>query len=310
MQHPPAGVRRAPLGVRGAPSGPRTDLSGADTAAMAHNLYVKVVGANDPDSKSRLITLEILKYVSSRIAMFRRMGIVVQVKKVRPVDLQNAKLLAAMKGRGITRLPALTTLNNVYLGYKEISDVYERNIREFNAMKGREEKAVVGAAPDADDDQYDLQAFYKDEMSFERADEDAQETGIGESDDMMDSYRTMMERREQSESGRRKPGRPAAAAGAPAGQGRSAPPPAGAARARPDNIAAPPPARRPAPSDPDDAEIMETIDRLARDIDEGTRTRAFSASGGDSLDDDGGSDIQDELMERAYYSNTVASDLM
>ncbi len=54
-------------------------------------------------------------------------------------------------------------------------------------------------------------------------------------------------------------------------------------------------------------EINDTIDRLARDIDDDTRARAFSSGGGDSLDDDGGADVQDDLMERAYWQNMAES---
>jgi hypothetical protein len=49
-----------------------------------------------------------------------------------------------------------------------------------------------------------------------------------------------------------------------------------------------------------------TIDRLSRDIDDGMRSRAFTG-GGDSLDDEGGNDPQDDLMESAYWSGRVAS---
>ena len=62
--------------------------------------------------------------------------------------------------------------------------------------------------------------------------------------------------------------------------------------------------------DVEDAEIQETIDRLARDIDDGMRDRAFASGGGDSLDDDGGADPQDDLMESAYWSNQNPSDAL
>jgi len=297
--------RRAPIGVRGAPTGPRADLSRADTSAVQHQLYVKVVTGADPDRKSREITLEVLRYVHSRLPMLQQMGLAVKVNKIRSQDLQNARLVEAMRQRGITRLPALTTPNNVYIGFKEISDIYERNIKEYAAIGNRGERPVEGIVPEDD-----LDTFYKDEMTFERAEEDAQEAGIGESDDMMDSYRRMMERREKSEAGRKRPGAPSPGwpPAAPAdARDRRAAPPRPAASSRPDNVGARP--ARPAPVDPDDAEIQETIDRLARDIDDNVRSKAFAVAGGDSLDDDGGADIQDDLMERAYYANMSATDV-
>jgi hypothetical protein len=301
---PAGGGRRAPIGVRGAPTGPRADLSRADTSQVTHNLYVKVVTGADADHKSRDITLGVLKYVHARLPMFARMGLAVKVNKIRSQDLQNPRLVEAMRKRGITRLPALTTPNNVYIGLKEISDIYERNIKEFAAVATRGERPVEGILPEDD-----LDSFYRDEMTFERADEDAQETGIGEGDDMMDSYRHMMERREKSESSRR----PRQAAGgrptATTSDARAAPP-RPASSARPDNVAPPAVRRAPAHMDAEDAEIQETIDRLARDIDDGMRDRAFASGGGDSLDDDGGADPQDDLMERAYWSNQNPSDAL
>jgi hypothetical protein len=301
QRHPQQGPpRRPPIGVRGAPSGPRADLSRADTSVVQHQLYVKVVTGADPDRRSRVITLEVLQYIHSRLPILRNMGLAVKVNKIRSQDLQNPRLVEVMKRRGIERLPALTTPNNIYLGYKEISDIYERNIKEFSAVGRRGERPVEGAAPEDD-----LDSFYREEMTFERAEEDAEETGIGESGDMMEAMREFMERRERSDAGRKRPtaGRPPVA---PAGGGdRRAAPPRPPASSRPDNVGRAPP--RPAPVDDADREINDTIDRLARDIDDDTRARAFSSGGGDSLDDDGGADVQDDLMERAYWQNMAES---
>jgi hypothetical protein len=310
-----------PGGVRGAP---RVNLAQADTSHLVHQLYVKVVTAGDPDAKSREITLQVLRYVHERLKLLTTMGIEIKVNKIRSQDLQNPKLVDAMKHRGITRLPALTTLNNVYLGFNEIHDIYERNIKEYAAFDRRGEKPVDDSPVQEDD----LSKYYGDEMTFEKAEDDAQETGIGEGDDMMDSYRRMMERRESSESSRRRPGSSARPVQT-VDTRRDRPP---APSARPDNIA-PRAARRPPqapqaphapqapraphapwgaredPPDPDEVEFQATIDRLSRDIDDSVRDQAFSVTGGDSLDDDGGADIQDDLMERAYYANMSSSDM-
>ena len=288
------------MGVRGPPSGPRSNLAHADTGAVRHDLYVKVVTGTDPDRKSHALTLEVLRYVHGHLAAFRQMGLDVRVNRIRSQDLQNAKLVAAMQKRGITRLPALTTPNNVYLGFNEIQDIYDRNVKEFAAVGRRGERAVEGASLEDD-----LTSFYQDEMTFERAEEDAQEEGIGgEGGDMMDDYRRMMERRERSGAARPKPG----GGGRPmpsAPDARRAAPPRGAAHpGRPDNVGS---AR---PVDPEDAEIQETIDRLARDIDDNFRSQAFASGGGDSYDDgEGGGDFQDDLMEAAFYANQSSSDL-
>ena len=147
-----------------------------------HNLYVKVVTGNDSDNKSRDITLQVLKYVHSKLEIFTKMGLSVKVNKIRSQDLQNPKLINVMRQRGITRLPALTTSNNIYIGFAEITDIYERNIKEFLAFARRSERSVEGIAPEDD-----LTEFYKDEMTISRAEHDTEESAIGESEDMMDA---------------------------------------------------------------------------------------------------------------------------
>jgi hypothetical protein len=260
---------------------------------------VKVVADGDPDRKSRELTLEILQYVHARLPVFKQMGLAVKVNKMRSLDLRDARLVNAMRKRGIKSLPALTTPNNVYHGCREICDLYERNFQEFQAFGRRGEKPVEGVAPEDD-----LDVFYRDEMTFERAEEDAEETGLGEADDMMDAYRRVMERRERSEAGRRPSSRPAKGPSVAADDRRAAPP-RPPASSRPDNVGMP--SRRAAPLDPDDAEIQATIDRLAQDIDDNVHARAFASGGGDSLDGGEGADFQDDLMERAYWSSRVDS---
>lgn len=262
-------------------------MANADTSQIVHNLYVKLVAPGDPDAKSRSITLSTLKYVHSRLQTFSNMGLVVRVNKIRSQDLQDSRLVDAMRRRGITRLPALITPNNVYLGLTEISDIYERNIGEFAATNRREEHAVTGSELESD-----LDSFYRSEMTFAQAEDDDKETGIGEGEDMMNSYRDMMEQREGSTPRPPTAGRPMASLGD------RNPAPVRSAPGRPDNVRS---------ADPEDAEIQETIDRLSADIDDNLRSRAFAGGGGDSLDDDGDS-FQDDLMERAYYANMSNSE--
>jgi hypothetical protein len=305
--------RAVPYGARAGVRAPAAD----DTTT--HIIYVKVATGADDDTKSRAITLELLQYIHTQMPMFAQMGITVKVSKVRSQDLQDPRLIEAMRRRGIPRLPALVTPNNVFIGLKEITDVYERNIKEFNAVLRRGELPGGGAGTVDEDD---LASYYRDEMAFDGAeDEESDEKGIGEGGDMMNSYRQMMERRENSEGGRRpRPGGRPPATTSVAREGRAE---RGAGRAergaghtmrsqpddddgdrsdggggRPDNISG--------DHDDDNDEIQETIDRLSRDIDDGMRSRAFTSGGGNSLDDDG-DDPQDDLMESAYWSGRVAA---
>jgi hypothetical protein len=282
---PNTSSRRAPVGGRGTPTGSKSNL--ADAGQIAHTLYVKLVAPGDSDSKSRNITLSALKYVHTRTEAFSKMGITVRVNRIRSQDLHDPRLVEAMRHRGITRLPALTTPNNVYIGLKSIIDIYERNLGEFAARTRRGESDVAGIEPESD-----LEAFYRGEMTFAGAEDDAQEAGMGEGDEMMNSYRHMMERRDSG-------GPPSA--GRPAISGLDAT--SHATPGRPNNI------RSSREVDPEDAEIQDTIDRLASDIDVNLRQRAFAGGGGDSLDDDGdGDSFQDDLMERSYYANMSNSE--
>lgn len=282
---PPPPTRRVPV-TRGPAAGPRTDLSKADTSHTTHQLYVKVEDGNKSltpnELKNRDLTLAVLKFIHDRLPIFQRMGLQIQVNRIRDVDLANPRLTDAMKRKGIVRLPALTTPTNLYLGVKEIEIVYKRNLEEFAAFKRQETAPVTGMTPEDD-----LDAYYQ-EMSGASAWKDAVEgggdndEGIGESIDMMDAYRGMMQSRESM--GRKRSHR------TPTYVSDSSSP---STSSRPDNI--------------DDAQT--TIDRMIRDIDSSSFDRAFSGGGGDSLIEDGGpGGSQDNLMERAFWSNMQETD--
>lgn len=281
----------------------RVSLSQLNTGPVVHNLYVLTVGgaaraAND--QKSRDLTLAILKYVHERLEIFTTMGVKIRVHKVKKSDLANPRLVEAMKARGISSLPALVTPNSTYVGNRAIGDVYEKNIMEYEAWKRRDVEGPSGMV--AEDD---LASFYQDEMTFERA---AQEDdlgdegdGIGEGGDMMDSYRSMMQKREGRE---QRPGGPRPP------QPR---PPAGSGGRPPAGSGGNPPARRPdnvARGGSGDDILDSLIDRMAGDIDSQTFEQAFAGGGGDSLDEEGldtGGNAQDDIMESAYWANQEMS---
>lgn len=273
------------------------DLRKADTSQTVHQLYVKVAGSGEalaPNAlKSRNLTLQILQFINQQLPVFGQMGIGVRVNKIRDIDLQNSKLIGAMKRKGITRLPALITPTNVYVGNREIVDVYTRNIRGFQAHKQREEKEVKGMAPEDDLDRY-----YASELGSEQAWQDAvtgsaeDGEGIGDSADMMDAYRAMMSRREKSNRQRQPGGSRLAAIADTArrGGGAATVPTAVTGGSRRDNVQA---------DDP-----QGSIDQLISNIDANTYSQAFAGGGGDSLMDDGGpGNSQDDLMFSAYWAN-------
>lgn len=241
--------------------------------SVTHTIYV----ATAVDSKSKDLTLNILKYIHTRLSIFTEMGISVKITKISNLDLQNTRIVDAMRKKGITSLPALTTSKNIYIGSTAIINLYEKNITTYSTMQRREKVADL-------DETNELEKFYADEMTPEKIAEDSQDTGIGASDNMMESYRNMMESRDK---------KPHANKMASITKTVS----------RPDNISSrsQPQPRSQAPDD-DDAEIQKTMAALALDIDSSLRTRAHASGGGDSLEGDV-DDPQDDLMERAFWNN-------
>lgn len=287
-----------------APPRQRVDLAQVDTGYMLHNLYVKIVPAEDgSDNKSKELTKQVLLFITQRLPLLKQMGIRVNVNRIRSKDLKNQQLNLAMKRRGIVRLPALTTPNDVYLGLKEILEIYEKNIKEYEAYSRRGD---ASSHREMDLPENDLDEFYRSDMTIERAQKDADEEGIGDQDTetMMRSYSRMMQRRDKLNRDRKgyKPGSGGAADDAPPASsrprqpaGQSRPPPV-ASSARPDNIH----------QEGDDSEITSLIDRINGELKGGDVDTAFKSGGGDSLADDeggGGGDAADRFMEAAYWQN-------
>lgn len=245
-----------------------------------HNIYVKVITGSDNDYKSRDITLNILKYLQVKMPLLQQMGVSVKINKVRSQDLQNPRLVEAIRQKGISRLPALVTASNVYIGFKDIIDVYESNIKTFMKMTTPQKSQPVKKVPY----ETNLEDFYKNEMTLDKANEDTEEVDFGEGADMMTSYRNRMEKRDTSSQPSRQNMTQKITSISKNNNSRSA-----------ENISI----------NNDEAEIQETINRLALDIDSSIREKAFTASKNDSLDE--GGDPQDDLMERAYWGSRVAS---
>jgi hypothetical protein len=280
-----------------APARPRVDLAQADTANNEHHLYIKTVPKDDKDQVSYKVTMEILLFLHKLLPMFKKMNLHINIHKLVPAQLGNPRLVEMMKKRGITRLPAVTTINNIYLGKNEILALYDRNAREYEAFLTRDHRAVEGAAPDDD-----YRNYYDSEMTFDKAKNDRDDDdGFDEGGNMMSAYQAMVNRREAGK-------KPAAAQPA---QFVARDVPRTADSSRRDNLPATARQLATAPQrDPsDDSDIEDTINRLAREIDSGTLTQAHSGHGGDSLEDDGVpmSSAQDDVMERAYWQNQSSS---
>jgi hypothetical protein len=266
---------------------------------FAHTLFVKVeppavAGAS---AESRELTLSVLRFIKSNLEPIRAMGVNVRVQKVRDEDLSNEQAVEMMRERGISRLPALCTPQQVYTGAKAIIGLYEKNLSIFSEKKRRPPPKAAAKTPD-------VESYMHQEMRDGESDDEGMSEG---GNSMMDTYRQVISRREGSggaagpprlhapqrvqkdedDDDRPMPGR---SMGQPAGR------PTGNPAMRPNNVAssrgrAPPPSRpqppmsRPQPPQP---------------------SRMPTASPGGApggLDDDDENSPQDDLMERAYLAN-------
>lgn len=237
-----------------------------------HTLYVKVTPSGDADLKGKQLNIDALRYVYKNIKTLRQMGVIVKAQGITNSDLKNKKIVTALKSKGITNLPALSTGNQIYLGLSAIVKLYNTNIAEFN-------KQLNASAPEGDD----LEQYFHSQMNAPRKEEDEDDEAMGGNNKMMDSYRDMVSRRDQSDAANRPP---SGRRGVQINEedmnqrGHQTHP------QRPDNVA-----------QSDDREIQDTLSRLTQDIDNGTRTRA--------TDDEEGMDSSgaDDLMERAFMLN-------
>jgi hypothetical protein len=270
-------------------------------AQIRHQLYVRIAAAGDHDfgtpawARHRAATLRVLRYLSDRRASIRQMGIDIQVIKVRGCDLANRQVVQAMKSRNITLLPTLVTAAMPYSGPTAIIDLYEKNIAELAAMKRRGESEVEGYQ-----EEDVLDAFYRENMTLKAAEDDMEESGIGQQKNMMDSYHDMLHRRETTSAASRppQPGRAPAGGRAPAAAGH-----ASAARAP----AAPAPPARGDNVSEDDYDVM--ISRLAGDVGSVRDISQGETVVGECVDEDADGDAKDTAMERAFYANLRATDL-
>lgn len=260
----------------------------ASTGPVTHHAYVLVVNANQrapTDVKSRKLTLRILTYIKAQLPIFGQMGVRILVHKIRRADLQKPKVREAMRGKGITSLPAVVTPNETYAGAESIIALYDRNIETYQAWARRSEEPAGGGTPEDI-----LDDFYRKEMSFDRVEQDDATIGDGmdEGGGMMGAYRNMQQRREVFDAQRNVRG---------GGDGIPDPAPVRSAATRRDNVG----------SDDGPGPHDSLADRMSGEISPQTRDAAFGGGGGDSFDDGGAGDAQDDMMAKQYWANQEMS---
>ena len=263
------------------------------TGEIVHTLFALRV-SREEDPAAHRMTMEVLGFLQTHAAAIRELGLHVKTKLITKESLV-PEVREAFRRRGITNLPALVSHDDsVYLGVKEITDIYTRNFRESDARGRRGDREVAGHM---DEDESDLDRMYRAEMREDRIDKDRDDDDLGEGRGDFAAQATAFMERRMKATDERAGRKPAAAPAKPAAGTRTAAP-------RRDNVAAAPVRRRPINDEDDDD--LDLIDRLAQDIDDDTRGRAMA--GGTAYDDDEGDGAADEMMERAFYGRSAISD--
>ena len=260
-----------------------------------HTLFVKVESATAAGkaAASRELTISVLRYIKENLQLIQTMGITIQVRKILDKDLKDDRVIKMLRERGITRLPALCTSQQVYIGAKSIIDLYDKNLKSFQAERQKKQappkKAV--AAPD-------IESYFNREMMATGHDDDDDENMNEGGDNMMDTYRQVVSRRDGS-------------AGPPRGhatnrminddEDMSARPPTRSSM-RPNNVA---PSRQntPAKTSGPPARTSEPPPRTGGPPVMGSSSGGGPASGSMGGFDDDENSPQDDLMERAYFAN-------
>lgn len=156
----------------------------------AHTLFVVTNGSKQLMEQTKTI----LRFLAKIKPHLMNMGVAIEVWPVRSEMLQNQKLIDKFRSKKITQFPALKTPNHIYLGIKNIEDIYSRAIKDWQryASRGTASEAA-GYSGYSTEDAYS--AFIKDDIDIQRAAQDKGETPIGDSGDLMSQYQAMMKRR-------------------------------------------------------------------------------------------------------------------
>ncbi len=154
---------------------------------MNHILFVKI---DEDDEQNNKLTLALLKYINNNLQHIRQMNIKLKVIKILSIQLKNKDLIKTLNSKGITRIPALLTKNNVYIGCLKIKELYSNNIKRFYDSTKKKKKDEF--------DSEDLDSYYRKGMQIKEHEKD--DDGIGENSvtDMMRNYNRAVQGRGKS----------------------------------------------------------------------------------------------------------------
>ena len=246
---------------------------------MRHNLYVKVAN----DSLSYQLTLEILQYVQKNINILKKMEVELHVVKLTFDELENTAVQQSLLQRGITKLPALTTSQNIYLGNTEIINIYEKNIKDYLAATSAPQSNNIIQ----EDDDF-LDSFMKKEIN-------AKENDYAGDDDMNDSSGSSLMQDYQRKMDQRKNMMPAMP-----NQPQQQQPQQQPRQPQPRQPQPRQPQQQPPPQSSQANDIEETLKKLQNDIDNNLQM--------DDADVEYEKNPNDDIMERALWNRIDLND--
>lgn len=158
--------------------------------------------------------IKFLSYIKRHHNIIKNMDVRIKIITLLPSDLDNPSIQAFIRSRNIDEFPSLITDTKVYKGLKEIINIYETNISEYNKyyiqLEKQKQLLLTNNIPKPkpkpipipfeselnDDDE--LHSYMQNNLQLKnKYDDDEEDTIVGDSGDntMMDTYRHHMSKR-------------------------------------------------------------------------------------------------------------------
>ena len=177
-----------------------------------HNLYIRTSKSSSYSRRHRILTLNLLKFISSNISYFRGMDVKIKIIKLSDTASKNTKIRKLLEKKKVTRLPALVTSSSTYIGCEDIKKMYQHNVNNWINYKRQAEIALdtpdrppvsIDESPSdaqAADDENMLKEYYENEMVMEDDGDgnDDEHEEINGSGNMLSQYRKMMTTRDKT----------------------------------------------------------------------------------------------------------------
>jgi len=170
---------------------------------QTHNLFV-ICGGTQAATAS---TIRILQFVAHVKPWLAKIGVSVDVHKITPQMLRDARLVSALQAKGLTEFPAVKTPRRQFVGVPQITRAYAMVVQDYKRMsqaKGQEEpetyladarRGMAASGGASAEDIY--RDYYARELTFTAAETDQGDEGMTDdnADSMMSKVRDMMQKR-------------------------------------------------------------------------------------------------------------------